>query len=131
MQVLDYLYDVLFNLSALDVVSTLQKALVFLLIWGLVFYFIYFLLTKLLFTDNAGLQRDHLLKLNQLRAFIGTVIIFSIYLFFLIKFNGLSKFQWDMPTFYLDILPQLLTIIGLVVLFNSNYQSFTKKLKTQ
>lgn len=130
MQVLDYLYNVLFDLSELDIASVLQKAIVFLLIWGLVFYLVYFLLTKLLFANNAGLQRDQLLKLNQLRAFIATVFIFCIYFFFLIKFNGLDKFQWAEPSFYLSILPQLLAIIGLVVLFNISYQSFTKKLKT-
>ncbi len=130
MQFLDYLYNVLFDLSELDIASILQKTVVFLFIWGLVFYLVYFLLTKLLFANNAGLQRDQLLKLNQLRAVIATVVIFCVYLFFLIKFNGLDKFQWGEPSFYLSILPQLLTIIGLVVLFNINYQSFIKKLKT-
>lgn len=129
--ILDYLNSVLFNIEPDDFVPTLEKALVFLLIWGLVFYLVYLLLTKLLFSKSASMSRDNLLKVNLLRSLIVFQVLFCIYLLFLVREVGLEQFKFGSWPFYLAILPQLLVFFGVIAVYYFSQQSFVNKLKKQ
>lgn len=127
--IIDYFYAVLFGIETSDFVAVLEKSLVFLLIWSVVFYLVYLLLTKLLFSKSGSLSRDSLLKVNLLRSLIIFLFLYCIYLFFLIREVGLEQFKFDIWQFYLSILPQLLVFFGIIAVYYISQQSFVNKLK--
>jgi hypothetical protein len=75
---------------------------------------------------EKDLRKDLSIRLNFLRALVIFMFINNLYLFFFIKNNGLYKFQWQLPMFYLTLSPQLIVFIGTAVIFLERYIAFKK-----
>ncbi len=75
---------------------------------------------------EKDLRKDLSIRLNFLRALVIFMFINDLYLFFFIKNNGLYKFQWQLPMFYLTLSPQLIVFIGTAVIFLERYIAFKK-----
>lgn len=123
----DFFLNMLFTLEWTTLPDALKKALFFLVCCVLTLWLIWLLITKVFFAKST-IHRDVLLHLNLLRSFIIFQFVFCIYLFYLIRFSGLEKFEWANFDFYLLIAPQLLVFAGIIVLYYNYHNSFSKML---
>jgi lysylphosphatidylglycerol synthetase-like protein (DUF2156 family) len=126
---MEFLENILFGLNAPnDYLELLLQFLVLTLLSCLVFYIGYLLFTKGVFA-KPKYPRDYQLKINVLWAIIFTVVIFSVYLFFLIKRNGTDLFLVDNVGSLIRILPVLLLFLTFIFIFLNRYYSFINALK--
>lgn len=94
----------------------LLKVTFFLLISGLLLYFIYFVLCKVLFKKSK--QRKEInMRLIFLWSLFTYFIIFNVYLFILIYWNGIDSFNWTLLEIYLGIFAQLTIYFCFIAFF--------------
>lgn len=120
------LSDVFFNLSYTNPTDLTIKILIFLGSGLVLGYLIYLLLSKVMGREESS---DYHLKLNFLWAMVALMVVFSIYVFFLIRKVGLAAFRLDNLWFYIGALPQLLLLIGIVALFFSGLNRYEKSIQ--
>jgi hypothetical protein len=73
-------------------------------------------------------------KFAIMKGLIFTVIIFSAYLFFMIKVNGIhwfgwSIFPWSLNNVYFLLLPEILTIICIIAVFFNEKSKMNQLIK--
>jgi len=121
---MDFIQETLFGVNFTSYESVLLKLLVWLLICTVVIFILWWVVNQL--WRQPGIHRDHFLQLSFLRSLSLFLILFSVYVFFLIRQNGLHSFQWENYTTYLAIAPQLLIFLGIIVFFIVSYNNYTK-----
>jgi hypothetical protein len=107
--------DILFNTDYISLPYMLVKILVFFLLSRVLLYVIYFAFTKLLFRKNKH-RREINLRLIFLWSIFAYFIVYNIYIFALF-YHGIDSLHWASPLFYLGIMAQLLTYLGLIIFF--------------
>lgn len=128
---MDYIYW-FFGLQYADTTELLLRVLLLIAVSAVIIWLIYLLVAKLIPPKpQRRIHRDHFLRLSFLSSLTIFLLIFNVYIFFLIKLNGLHSFYWLQPRFYLNILPQLIILLGLILLYFANYSFFTKSLKSK
>lgn len=128
---MDYLQSIFLDFGNTDSLLLVEKTLLFAGAWAVLGYLLYLLLTKLVFHKSDKTGREHLLRLNFLRTLIGLQVLFAVYLFFLVKFVGLERFDFSDWRFYVAILPQLLVFFGVIALYYFYSEASISKLKRQ
>jgi len=78
---------------------------------------------------KIDVPRDFSLKLRFLAALPLFLVVFSVYIYFFIKTAKPSELQWQQPSFYLNLLPQLIIYAGIIILFLINYSGYVRSLK--
>jgi hypothetical protein len=118
--------DFLFAPKYISTATMLFQSFIVLAIMGLLFWFIFFILSKLSFYKKSSLVADRILNLKTLWAFVLLMIIWNVYFFILIRVHGLSNFLWKKLNTYLALFPQLLIYILLIVFFIVLYKRYKK-----
>lgn len=126
---MDYLQSVFLDFGDTDSLHLLEKTLLFAGVWAVLGYLLYLLLTKLVFHKSDKIGREHLLRLNFLRTLIALQVCFAVYLFFLVKFVGLERFNFADWHFYVAVLPQLVVFLGIIILYYFFSEASISKLK--
>lgn len=116
---------IFFDTSYTSLTNMLIKVIAFLLVSGLLFYLIYFALTKLLFRKNKN-RKEINLRLVFLWTIFAYFILFNIYIFVLFYRNGIDSLHWTNAKFYLGIIAQLTIYIGLLAYFFIKRHSIKK-----
>lgn len=117
--------NIFFDTSYTSSAETLVKILTFVLASSILFFIIYFALTKLIFQKNIH-RKEINLRLVFLWAIFAYFVLFNVYIFILLYKNGIDSLHWTSGKFYLGIFPQLTIYIGLVVFFFIKRRYLTK-----
>lgn len=138
---MEYLKDVFFNLSYTEMGLVAQRIILFLLASALVVWLLWMAIVKYLplgFMPNSKaiaknrklhLTREAKIKFSFLLALAGYIVVFSIFLYHVIKQNGLHSFRWSETEFYFGILPHILSLITAIVTFLIYRYKFYNNLK--
>jgi hypothetical protein len=108
--------DIIFDITYTSLQQMFIKIFLFLFVSILFVFLIYFILTKVLFRRNKH-RKEVNLRLILLWAIFIYLILFNVYIFFLLRINGIDSLQWTYPRFYLGIIAQLLVYISLIIYF--------------
>ena len=128
---MELLKSIFFELTYNNYVQLLIRLISFIAISAFLIWITDVILSKIYRKKNkqTGIHKDYLLRLTFLGSILIFFVIFSVYTFFLIKSVCINNFRWNDWSFYLELLPQLLIYIALIVLFFINYISFNKIVK--
>jgi len=126
---MDYIKDIFLNLSYSEMWLVTQRVLLFLTASAIVIWLLWIVFVKYLpmvaVTNNRAittgrklhLTREAKIKFSFLFALTCYIIVFSIFLYFVIKQNGLHQFRWLEAEFYFSILPHIIALIAVIVTF--------------
>lgn len=121
---MDYLYDLLFDVNFDgDYAYLFSKLFIFLGIWLALLFAIYLIITKAIKTN---LHKDFQLRLNFLWTLGIFQVLVSIYLFYLLRYEGFSSFDWNDLNFYIGISPQLIIFLGTIILFSISRNNYLR-----
>ncbi|MEM7101689.1 MAG: hypothetical protein AAF502_01085 [Bacteroidota bacterium] len=120
------LNEAFFDVEFTGWADALKEFLVYIIVIGLVFYLILFLVVKL---NKSEIHKDYLIHMNYLVSLSIFLFVVTLYIFFLIKYVGVSQFEWTRGNFYLGIGPQLILYAGTIILFISSYSKFKNRVK--
>ena len=111
--------------------SSWDQIFIKLIIWistsALVVWLGWYLFSRL--ARKSKLRRELILRLALLRSYALFMVLFAVYLFFLVRVNGLHAFHWNRPVFYLALGPQLLTFLLSILLFGLSYTRYNRQIK--
>jgi hypothetical protein len=114
---MEFLIDLLFKTDYTDLPFVLIRIAVFIVLSVAIIWLLWTILSKKMFIKNDRLPKEYKMKLTFIWSLIFYYMIFSIYLFFFFKRNGIDSFQWGNPKFYLEISSHLICIISAIVLY--------------
>ena len=114
---MELLTDLFFKTDYTNLSFVLGKIALFAIFSIVIIWLLWTLLSKIMYVKNNKLSKEYKLKLTFMWSLSFYYVIFSIYLFFFFKQNGIDSFQWSNPTFYMEISAHLITIIALIVIF--------------
>jgi hypothetical protein len=119
-----------FSLEYRGIPDLLLRCVVLLSASALALWLIYLALIKLFPAEKkSNVPREFVLKLRFLAALSFFLIVFSVYIYFFMKTAKPNELQWQQPTFYLTLLPQLSIYAGVIILFVIQYNGYMKALK--
>jgi len=122
--------NLFFGLEYRNVPDLILRCLFLLLVSALVLWLIYLAVIKAFpAKKKINVPRDFSLKLRFLAALPLFLVVFSVYIYFFITTAKPSQLQWQQPSFYLNLLPQLIIYAGVIILFLINYSGYVKSLK--
>jgi hypothetical protein len=110
-----------------NIEQVLFQSIILIALAAVVFYIIYFLLTKVIY-KKSFLFRDKSLKLTFLWAFVVLVILLDIYFYYLLRSYGYDNFKWNYLGTYFSLLPQIIVYLVLITFFVFNYRKFKKNI---
>lgn len=120
--------NIFFDTNYITFEQTLIKVFAFLFVNGLLLYFIYLVLTKVLFRKSNH-RKEINLRLVFLWSLFAYFIVFNIYIFVLFYRNGFQSLHWTTAKFYLGIIAQLIIYIGLLAFFFIKRQALKNIIK--
>lgn len=96
----------------------------------LLYYLVLLIINKVLKKD-VKLNFFEFFHCNSVYATIIVTVLFNIYFFFLIKYNGVYLFDWSYFDFntnsiYFLLIPQIITYLGIVYFFVRSLRNFKK-----
>jgi len=125
----------LFDIKYVNFSGLLAKLAFLVFMSTLVIWLIQFILVKTARAQvlkRVNIPFDYYIQLVFLSSlFLYMVLVFNPYLFVLFKTVGLHQFRWTRWDFYLDILPQILLFISVVVLFMVKYTQCVKSIRSR
>lgn len=121
------MFDFLFSLKYYGVGRLLFNIAILLALCGIIYYPVFLICTKTLYS-NTRLFRDKTLRLSQLWAVTGLMILFNIYFYFFVRQIGISNFYWKKISTYISMLPQIFVFITLIVVFTLLFKNYKKRL---
>lgn len=116
---------ILFDTTYSNLQQLFIKVFAFLLASGILLYFLYFALSKILFRKSTH-PKEVNLRLVFLWSLFSYFIVFNIYIFVLFYKNGIDSLHWTSTKFYLGIVSQFVIYIGLIAYFFIKRLSLTK-----
>lgn len=116
------------ELNDMSPINALLKTLVLTTICTILIYTLFFLFSKILYRKSE-FRRDNTLRLSLFWAFVAFMLLFTIYLFFLIRSVGIESFAWQQWRFYLIVAPYLIVFWGSIITFIILYSQSNKTLK--
>jgi len=114
---MEFLIDLFFKLDYTNLPFVLTRIIVFVLSSALIIWALWAILSKQMYKKNDKLPKEYKLKLAFIWSLIFYYVIFSIYLFFFFKRNGIESFHWSNPKFYLEVSGHLISIIASILVF--------------
>ncbi len=126
---MEFLNDLFFKTGSADLPFALIRITLFIILTILMVWFLWTVLSKRMYIKNEKLPKEFKLKLVFIWSLIIYYVIFSIYLFFFFKRNGIDSFHWGDPRLYLEISAQLIIIIAVILIFIFKQHQLTKELK--
>lgn len=114
---MDFLIDLFFKTDYTNLSFVLERIVVFVLFSAAIIWMLWVILSKQMYKKNETLPKEYKIKLAFIWSLIGYYVIFSIYLFFFFKRNGIDSFHWSNPKFYLEISGHLISIIASILCF--------------
>lgn len=119
-----------FDLEYRNVPDLIMRCIFLVLVSALALWLIYLAVIKIVpAKKKIAVPREFILKLGFLFALPLFLVTFSVYIYFFIKTARPSQLQWQSPTFYLTLLPQLIIYVGAIILFLISYTGYVKALK--
>jgi len=112
-----FLIDLFFKTDYTNLSFVLERIIVFALLSVAIIWLLWTILSKTMYKKNEKLSKEYKLKLAFIWSLIFYYVIFSIYLFFFFKQNGVDAFQWSNPKFYLEISGHLISVIASILCF--------------
>ena len=126
---MEFLMDLFFKTDYTNLPFVFGRVAVFILLSIVIIWILWALLSKKMYQKNDKLPKEYKLKLTFIWSLIFYYVIFSIYLFFFFKRNGMDSFQWGNPKFYLEISSHLISIVAAIILYLFKQFQLTKELK--
>ena len=126
---MEFLIDLFFKTDYTNLPFVFGRTAVFVLLSIAIIWLLWTFLSKRMYQKNDRLPKEYKLKLAFMWSLIFYYVIFSIYLFFFFKRNGIDSFQWENPKFYLEISSHLISIIAAIVWYLFKQYQLTKELK--
>ena len=126
---MEFLIDLFFKTDYTNLPFVFERIIVFVLLSALIIWVLWAIISKTIFKKNETLSKEYKLKLAFAWSLIFYYVIFSIYLFFFFKRNGIDSFQWGNPKFYLEISGHLISIIASILCFLISQLKLTNSLK--
>lgn len=114
---MEFLIDLFFKTDYTNLPFVLERIVVFVLLSAAIIWLLWVILSKLMYKKNETLPKEYVIKLAFIWGLIGYYVIFSIYLFYFFKRNGIDAFQWANPKFYLEISGHLISVIASILCF--------------
>jgi hypothetical protein len=126
---MEFLIDLFFKTDYTNLPFVLSRIAVFVLLSAFIIWLLWVILSKVMYKKNETLPKEYKLKLALMWSLIWYYIIFSIYLFFFFKRNGIDAFHWSNPQFYLEISGHLISIIASIGWYLIKQFQLAKELK--
>ena len=126
---MEFLIDLFFKTDYTNLPFVFSRIAVFILLSIAIIWLLWRFLAKKMYQKNDKLPKEYKLKLAFMWSLVFYYVIFSIYLFFFFKRNGIDSFQWENPQFYLEISSHLISIIAAIVWYLFKQYQLTKELK--
>ncbi|MDR2971946.1 MAG: hypothetical protein LBU83_08470 [Bacteroidales bacterium] len=114
---MEFLIDLFFKTDYTNLPFVFGRIAVFVLLSMAIIWLLWTILSKRMYVKNEKLPKEYKLKLAFMWSLIFYYVIFSIYLFFFFKRNGIDSFHWENPKFYLAISSHLISIIASIIIF--------------
>lgn len=108
--------NLFFNTNYSNFEQTLIKLLLFIAISGLLLYFLFFILSKLLFKKSKN-RREITLRITFLWALFIFFIVYNIYVLILFYQTGINNMNFVSGRFYLGIFPQIIIYVAILAFF--------------
>lgn len=126
---MEFLIDLFFKIDYTNLPFVLGRIVIFVVLSIAIIWLLWTILSKKMYVKNEKLPKEYKLKLAFIWSLIFYYVIFSIYLFFFFKRNGIDSFHWGNPKFYLEISSHLISIIAAIVLYLFTQYQLTKEVK--
>ena len=114
---MEFLIDLFFKTDYTNLPFVFSRIAVFVLLSIAIIWLLWTILSQKMYVKNEKLPKEYKLKLALMWSLIFYYVIFSIYLFFFFKRNGIDAFHWGNPKFYLAISSHLISIIASIIFF--------------
>ena len=114
---MEFSTDLFFKVDDTSLSLVLYRIVVFVLLSAAIIWLLWAFLSKKMYQKNDKLPKEYKLKLTFIWSLTGYFVIFSVYLFFFFKRNGIDSFHWSDPKFYLGIAAHLICIVAAIVLY--------------
>lgn len=114
---MEFLTDLFFKVDYTNFLFVLERIVVFVLLSAAIIWLIWAVLSKTMYKQNDKLSTEYKLRLAFIWSLIFYYVIFSIYLFFFFKRNGIDSLHWSKPEFYFEISGHLICIIASIICF--------------
>jgi len=121
--------EFLMDLCLRDIPLSIGRIFAFLGISIVIIWLLWTILSKKMYQKNSKLPKEFKLKLALIWSLIFYYVIFSIYLFFFFKRNGIDSFHWSDPKFYLNISGHIISIIASIIWYLWKQFQLAKELK--
>ena len=127
--IIEFLMDLFLKIDYPNIPFLIGRIIAFLGISLVLIWILWAILSKRVYAKNEKLPKEYKLKLALIWSLIFYYVIFSVYLFFFFKRNGIDSFHWGNPKFYLEISSLLIAIIATIVVFLFKQYQLTKEIK--
>jgi len=108
--------NIFFNSGYSNFEQTLISLLAFIALGGVILYFTYFVLSKLLYKKSK--QRNEIsLRLTFLWSLVAFFILFNTYIFIFFFKIGVVNLNFSSAILYLGLLPQIFIYLALIIYF--------------
>lgn len=124
-----FLKDLFFKVDYSNLPFVFERITVFLLLGVAIVWALWAVLSKIMYNKNEKLPKEYKIKLTFAWSLIFYYVVFSFYLFFFLKRNGVDSFQWSNPKFYLEVSGHFISIIALIVCFLISQFRLTNSIK--
>jgi len=114
-----------FENSLLALWKTLFYAGVFLVL----FYLVFLILSKLLYRKRQ-IAKDLSLIMTMKWVFVVLMVLLNLFLFFIIRINGIGNFEWTNWTSYLGVIHLIVVFLVIVISFYLTHYLLNRKIKT-
>ena len=115
---MEFLTDLFFEVDYTNFPFVLLRIIVFVLLSAAIIWLLWAILSKIMFKKNGKLSKEYRLKLAFIWSLIFYYVIFSLYLFFFFKRNGIDSFHWSNAKFYWVISGHLICLIASILCFS-------------
>ena len=126
---MDFLIDLFFKTDYTNLPFVFGRIAIFVLLSVAIIWILWAILSKKMYKKNDKLSKEYKLKLAFMWSLIFYYVIFSIYLFFFFKQNGIDSFHWGNPKFYVEISSHLISIISSIIIFLVKQFQLTNSIK--
>jgi hypothetical protein len=126
---MEFLIDLFFKTDYTNFPFVLGRIAIFVLLSAFIIWLLWAILSKVMYKKNETLPKEYQLKLAFIWSLVFYYVIFSIYLFFFFKRNGIDSFHWSNPRFYLEISGHLISIIAAILCFLISQFKLTNSIK--
>jgi len=114
---MEFLIDLFFKTDYTNLSFVFGRIALFVLLSIIIIWILWAILSKWMYVKNNKLPKEYKLKLAFVWSLIFYYVIFSAYLFWFFKRNGIDSFHWGNPKFYLEISSHLISIIAAIIIY--------------